>query len=48
MLVFDLIKYIFFSQVFRDEMGIMDYPAGMVEAVPRVKKAWQLHLDHVV
>ena len=48
MLVFDLIKYIFFAQVFRDEMGIMDYPAGMVEAVRRVKKKWQLHLDHVV
>ena len=58
MLVFDLTKYIFFAQnlsmcakdhlVFLDEMGIMEYPAGMVETVLRLKKAWQLHLDHVV
>ena len=34
--------------VFRDEMDIMDYPAGIVETVLRVKKKWQLHLDHVV
>ena len=56
--VFDLTKYIFFAQnlsmcakdhlVFRDEMDIMDYPAGMVETVLRVEKAWQVHLDHVV
>ena len=32
----------------RDEMDIMDYPAGIVETVLRVKKKWQLHLDHVV
>ena len=48
MLVCDLTKYTFFAPVFRDEIGIMDYSAGMVEAVPRVKKAWQLHLNHVV
>ena len=34
--------------VYRDEMGITDYPAGMVETVLRGKKAWQLHLDLVV
>ena len=34
--------------VIRDEMDIMDYPAGIVETVLRVKKKWQPHLDHVV
>ena len=34
--------------VYRNEMGIMDYPAGTVETVLRGKNAWQLHLDHVV
>ena len=34
--------------VIRDEMDIMDYPAGIVETVLTVKKKWQLHLDHVV
>ena len=34
--------------VYRDEMGIMNYLAGTVETVLRVKKAWQLHLGHVL
>ena len=37
--------------VIRDEMDIMNYPAGIVETVLRqlrVKKKWQFHLDHVV
>ena len=56
--MFDLTIYMLFAQnlsmyakdhlVFRDEMDIMDYPAGMVETVLRVEKAWQVHLDHVV